>query len=94
MSCGSRSLSFKDKLTGILITSWPYKGYNFYASTFKITLDPAQADAASVMTVTISLDNYPTVLMSQDITVIVQIVASPVPLFQIPKMTLNAMINQ
>jgi len=75
VSCGSRSLSFKDKLTGILITSWPYKGYNFYASTFKITLDPAQADATSTLTVTISLDSYPTVLMSQDITVIVQFVA-------------------
>ena len=94
MSCGPRSLSFKDKLTGLVITAWPYKGYNFDPITSKITLDPAQADAASVVTVTISLDNYPTVLMSQDITVIVQIVASPVPLFQIPKMTVNAIINQ
>ncbi len=75
MSCGSRSLSFRDKLNGILITSWPYKGYNFDASTFKITLDPAQADAMSTLTVTISLDSYPAVQMSQDITVIIQVVA-------------------
>ena len=73
MSCGPRSLSFKDKLSGVVITTWPYKGYNFDANTSKITLDPAQADVTSVMTVTISLDNYPTVFMSQDITVIVQV---------------------
>ncbi len=81
VNCGPRSLSFKDKLSGLVITTWPYKGYNFDPSTSKITLDPARADAASVLTVTISLDNYPTVFMSQDITVTVQIVAPPVPLF-------------
>jgi hypothetical protein len=74
VSCGPSSLSFRDKLSGLVITTWPYKGYNFHASTSKITLDPAQADAMSVLTVTISLDNYPTVFMSQDITVIVQLV--------------------
>ncbi len=81
VNCGPRSLSFKDKLSGLVISIWPYKGYNFDPSTSKITLDPARADAASVLTVTISLDNYPTVFMSQDITVTVQIVAPPVPLF-------------
>jgi hypothetical protein len=68
-------------MSGLVITTWPYKGYNFDPITSKITLDPAQADAMSVLTVTISLNNYPTVLMSQDITVIVQIVAQPVSLF-------------
>ncbi len=73
MSCGPSSLSFKDKLSGLVIITWPYKGYNYNASISKITLDPAQADAMSVLTVTISLDNYPAVSMSQDITVIVQL---------------------
>ncbi len=36
-----------------------------------MTLDPAQADATSVITVTISLSNYPTVFMSQNITAVV-----------------------
>ena len=80
VNCGPRSLSFKDKLSGLVITKWPYKGYNFDPSTSKITLDPARADAASVMTVTISLENYPTVFMSQDITVTVEIMAPTVPL--------------
>jgi hypothetical protein len=36
-----------------------------------MTLDPAQADAISVITVTIILSNYPAVFMSQNITAIV-----------------------
>ena len=36
-----------------------------------MTLDPAQADATSVITVTISLLNYPAVFMSQNITAVV-----------------------
>ena len=36
-----------------------------------MTLDPAQADAISVITVTISLSNYPAVFMSQNITAVV-----------------------
>ncbi len=36
-----------------------------------MTLDPAQADATSVITVTISLSNYPAVFMSQNITAVV-----------------------
>ena len=31
--CGPRSLTFKDKLTGITISTWPYRGYNFDAVT-------------------------------------------------------------
>jgi hypothetical protein len=37
-----------------------------------MTLDPAQADAVSVITVTISLSNYPAVFMTQNITAVVE----------------------
>jgi hypothetical protein len=37
-----------------------------------MTLDPAQADAASVIAVTISLSNYPAVFMTQNITAVVE----------------------
>ena len=36
-----------------------------------LTLDPAQADAKSVITVKISLSNYPAVFLSQDIAAVV-----------------------
>jgi hypothetical protein len=36
-----------------------------------MTLDPAQADATSVMIATISLLDYPVVFMSQNITAVV-----------------------
>ena len=36
-----------------------------------MTLDPSQADERSVITVTISLSNYPAVFMSQNITAVV-----------------------
>ena len=39
--------------------------------TSKLTLDPAQADAKSVIIATISLLNYPAVFMSQNITAVV-----------------------
>ena len=39
--------------------------------TSKLTLDPAQADATSVIIATISLLNYPAVFMSQNITAVV-----------------------
>jgi hypothetical protein len=48
-------LSFIDKLNGLVITQWPYRGYSFDPITLKLTLDPAQADATSVLTATISL---------------------------------------
>ena len=69
--CGDRSLSFKDKLAGVVISSWPYRGFNFDAATLILTLNPALADASSVLTVTVSLNNYPSVKFSQDITVTV-----------------------
>ena len=70
--CGTRKLSFKDKMTGLEISQWPYKGYNFDTLTSKLTLDPAQANATSVLTATISLSTYPTAFMSQDITAVVK----------------------
>ena len=39
--------------------------------TSKLTLDPAQADVTSVITVTINLSNYPAVFISQNITAVV-----------------------
>ena len=66
--CGDRSLSFKDKLAGVVISSWPYRGFNFDTANSILTLDPALADASIVLTVIISLTNYPTVQKSQDIT--------------------------
>ena len=54
-SCGPRLFSFMDKLNGLVISQWPYRGYSFDEITFKLTLDPTQADATSVLTATISL---------------------------------------
>ena len=64
-----------------------------------MTLDPAQADATSVITVTISLSNYPTVFMSQNITAVVNggkannSVATTTKLC-IPSQILDATINK
>jgi len=70
-SCGERSLSFTDKLTNLPINTWPYKGYSFDVSNSELTLDPAQADANSAITVKISLVSYPAAFYSQDITAVV-----------------------
>ncbi len=59
-------------MTGIEIQTWPFKGYNFDTITSTLTLNPAQAYATSVLTATISLENYPTTFFLQDITVVVQ----------------------
>jgi hypothetical protein len=94
-SCGPSSLSFKDKLAGLVISTWPYRGYNLNANTFKLTLDPALADANSVITVTTSLDNYQTVTMSQDITAVVNGgKTAPKSLNCLPNQILNVMINE
>ena len=73
--CGSRYLSFKNKLTGQQIdeTNMPYFGYTYHpptgtASTGTVYLDPTKAAAHMVVTVTISLVNYPTVQWSEDVT--------------------------
>lgn len=77
VSCGPSSLSFTDKLTGLVILTWPYRGYNFDAATLILTVDPVLADPSSVITVTVSLTNYPTVQFSQDITVTVTVISPP-----------------
>ena len=71
-TCGPRaSLYFKDKLTGLKVLTWPYLGYN-YDGQSTLTLDPAQAYEASVLTAIIGLQNYAAVIFSQDITVVVK----------------------
>ena len=84
--CGPRVLTFKDKMTKILII-FPYKGFQFDPASSVLTLNPAQAASICVLTATIQLSNYPTVTYSQDITSIVYPVV-------IPPMYLNATINQ
>ena len=67
-----------------------------------MTLDPAQADATSVITVTISLLNYPAVFMSQNITAVVDGGKTPtidtedktIPKPCIPSQLLDATINK
>jgi hypothetical protein len=58
-----------------------------------MTLDPAQADAMSVITVTISLLNYPAVFMSQNITAVV-VGGNITPKPCIPYQLLDAIINK
>jgi len=70
-SCGERELSFTDKLTSLPINTWPYKGYSFDPLNSELTLNPAEADANSVITVKISLISYPAAFYSQDITSVV-----------------------
>jgi hypothetical protein len=94
-SCGPSSLSFKDKLTGLVISTWPYRGYSFDAITYKLTLDPALADAMSVITASLSLVNYPTLLMLQDITAVVdggETAFKPIICF--PSQILDVMTNE
>ncbi len=68
--CGSRYLSFKNKLTGQPIdeTNMPYFGYSYNSYTGIAYFDPTQAAAHMVVTVTISLEQYPTVQWSEDVT--------------------------
>ena len=66
--CGPRSVSFKDKMTGLTIKNWPYLGYNWDPVILILSLDPAQADATSVLTAYLSLVNFKIVLQSIDLT--------------------------
>lgn len=68
--CGSRYLSVKNKLTGQPIdeTNMPYFGYSYDPSTSYAYFDPSQAAAHMVVTMTISLELYPTVQWSEDVT--------------------------
>ena len=68
--CGLRSLVFTDKMTGLQIT-FPYKGFELNSDESNLTLNPAKARLTTVLTVTVKLDKYPKVTLSQDITAIV-----------------------
>jgi hypothetical protein len=57
-------------------------------------LDPAKASLTTVLTVTVKLDNYPSVTFSQDITAIVEGAVAVVQPLSIPNMALNATISQ
>jgi hypothetical protein len=59
-----------------------------------LTLNPAKASLTTVLTVTVKLDNYPSVTFSQDITTIVEGAVAVAQLFKIPNIALNATINQ
>jgi hypothetical protein len=84
-----------DKLTGLVISIWPYRGYSLNPITSQLTIDPALADAFSVIAVTTSLDNYQTVTMSQDITaVVVGGKTTPKPIICLPSQILDVMINE
>jgi hypothetical protein len=58
--CGPRTLVFKDKMTGFQIT-FPYNGFELNSDQSELTLSPAKATPTNVLTVTVKLDNYPTV---------------------------------
>ena len=81
-------------MTGSQIT-FPYKGFELNSDKSNLTLNPAKAPLTTVLTVTVKLDNYPSVTLSQDITAIVE---QPAPgaiyPLKIPNMSLNATINQ
>ena len=65
--------------------------------TSKLTLDPAQADATSVIIATISLLNYPAVFMSQNITAVVdggKAITTVTAKLCIPSQLLDATINK
>jgi hypothetical protein len=92
--CGLRSLVFTEKMTGFEIT-FPYTGFELKSDKTELTLSPTKAPRISVLTVTVKLDNYPTVTFSQDITIIVEQPAPvAVQLLMIPNMALNATISQ
>jgi len=59
-----------------------------------LTLNPAKARPTSILTVTVKLEDYPTVTFSQDITAIVEGAVAVVQPLRIPNMALNATINQ
>jgi hypothetical protein len=62
--CGTgRELSFKNKLTGqqITVADMPYFGWSYDPVLGNANFDPTKAAAYMVLTVTISLSQYPTV---------------------------------
>jgi hypothetical protein len=59
-----------------------------------LKLNPAKAPPTFVLTVTVKLDNYPRVTLSQDITAIIEGAVAVVQPLRINNMVLNATINQ
>ena len=55
-------------MTGLAITVWPNWGWDWNSATSVLNLEPTKAVATSVLTASISLLDYPTVIFSQDIT--------------------------
>jgi hypothetical protein len=80
-------------MTGFQIT-FPYKGFELNSDQSELTLSPAKATPTSVFTVTVKLENYPTVTFSQDITTIIDGSIANVKPLRIPNMALNATINK
>jgi hypothetical protein len=69
-SCGLRKLTFVDQLTGLKVTSWPHKGFDWKNPILSFT--PNQAtQATTVITVILSLSSYPNINRKQDITAII-----------------------
>ncbi len=59
-------LSFRDKQTGQIITSWPYLGLS-WDQLQTLTIDPSTAPASLTITITVSLVSFPTVTFAQDL---------------------------
>jgi len=71
------------------------QGFEINSDQTLLTFNPEKAaKQTTAVTVTVKLENYPKVSISQEITAIVDdFVAVPDPI-RIPKMTLDATINQ
>jgi hypothetical protein len=84
-------------MTNKLVT-FPYKGFAWDSALAVLTLNPAEANALTVLTAILQLVDYPSAFYSQDITstntIEVKAPATPIqPLF-IASQTLNAEIEQ
>ncbi len=64
--CIRSNTSLIDKLTGLTVTTYPYKGWTASTASSTLTLDPAQADPHSEFTLTMSLSAAPSVVISKD----------------------------
>ena len=51
--CGLRVITFKDKMTGKIITQWPFNGFQWDSLSSVMTFNPAQATATCVLTATL-----------------------------------------
>jgi hypothetical protein len=68
--CGLRQIFFTDKSYGFVISSWPYKAFDWDPMSHTLKVNPALATMAkSVFTATLGLVSQPKVIYSQEITV-------------------------